>query len=88
MSADEVSPLPWHFDGGPTQTTVYAADGKPIIYAYFWPGDAAFIVRACNAHDAMLAALKNVEASLTALGAKGEPLKSVRAAIAKAEAQP
>jgi hypothetical protein len=33
----------------------------------------------------MLEVLKRVEESLTALGAKGEPLKSIRAAIAKAE---
>lgn len=44
-----------------------------------------FIVRAVNCFDDMLAALRRVEASLTELGAKGEPLKTIRAAIAKAE---
>ena len=33
-------------------------------------------------------ALKRVESLMTELGAKGEPLKTVRAAIAAAEAEP
>jgi len=41
--------------------------------------------RIMSAAPEMLAALKRVEATLVALGARGEPLRSIHAAIAKAE---
>lgn len=44
----------------------------------------AYRAMLCAAPE-MLKVLKRVEADLTHLGAKGEPLKSIRAAIARAE---
>jgi hypothetical protein len=65
---------------------------------YGFPNDgdpeanAAFIVRACNAHDDMLAALKAFHAFATEAPGLGLQWRSIvkkaEAAIAKAEAQP
>lgn len=47
--------------------------------------DAREVEAARHAARKMLAALKRVESSLTALGARGQPLKDIRTAIAMAE---
>lgn len=59
--------------------TNWVSDGEKI---------AAQIAQQLNTYPALLGALKRVESLMTELGAKGEPLKTVRAAIAAAEAEP
>ena len=49
--------LPWHNYGG--IGSVYRADGEPVA-EYTSPSDAAFIVRACNSHYELLAALEDL----------------------------
>ena len=74
-------------------------DGKTFMSCNFpamamtaWVSDAdkiaAQIAHQLNTYPALLDALKRVESLMTELGAKGEPLKTVRAAIAAAEAEP
>lgn len=61
---DEVphSPLPWRLNDPRNLTTlVYAADGRTAICKMAGgsiEADADFLLRACNSHDALLAALK------------------------------
>jgi hypothetical protein len=58
----------------------------PAFYRPATPGErASQIDQLISERNELLAVLKRVEALMTDLGARGEPLKSIRAAIAKAE---
>lgn len=64
----------------------------PALVLTSWVSDsdkiAAQIAQKLNTYPALYDALKRVESLMTELGAKGEPLKTVRAAIAAADAEP
>jgi len=106
------TPTPWAAVPG-EESVIYSpqAGGRAVARTLAnpdptWPAEAnaAFIVRACNAHDEMLAALKElIEANAAAVPKPGETglerndrwharrnaaFAAARAAIAKAEAQP
>lgn len=66
MSDNQHTPVPW--DTEPTaghdrhgQSAIYGEDGKDIAIVYDGQANAEFIVRACNSHDDLLAALKGAE---------------------------
>jgi hypothetical protein len=81
------TPGPWHASSERWRITggghrfVATLDNQRTLPLATLQGNLCLIAAAPD----MLAALIRVEADLTALGAVGEPLKSVRAAIAKAE---
>lgn len=95
------SPLPWRIYPGHLDS-IYSQDGEVLIVergsdfncleGESTPdndearANAAFIVRACNAHYQMLEALKTAQAALD-FADFPETLKAVRAAIAAAEAE-
>lgn len=64
----------------------------PAIVITSWVSDsekiAAQLAQQLNTYPVLVDALKRVESLMTELGAKGEPLKTVRAAIAAADAEP
>ena len=82
---------PWKQNGA---TVYYELDsGLTEKIAHVSGGDfrkphpnAAFIVRACNAHDDLLDALKDVECNLRHCDLDDDTCAKIRAAIAKAEA--
>ncbi len=54
-----------------------------------WTANAAFIVKACNSHDRLVAALRNLlDRYVQAIGNEGPECYAARAALATAEAQP
>ena len=82
------TPLPWQADGEVVYTTV----GEDETVADCWEAsDAEFIVRACNAHDELLAACKAMQIVLRSGPTTGKDLSYelglARAAIAKAEGE-
>jgi hypothetical protein len=90
------TPVPWTFDSRDLRNdgmTIHAPDGViakiPLLGAY--PSkeelaNGAFIVRACNAHAEMLAALRELE-NANDLAMVRDFKRTIRAAIAKAEKQ-
>lgn len=96
----ETSGVILRYDPAPGDFEKALASGKPttiqmtfpalVVLAMVKDGDkvAARIAQQLNTYPALLGALKRVESLMTELGAKGEPLKTVRAAIAAAEAEP
>jgi hypothetical protein len=89
-----IQPLPWTCEEHKLCTgfssIIYDANGHSIhVDGHMHIDLAAFIVRACNAHDALLAAAKSLEASLLLalpeeIVTSGE-LDRLQTAIAKAE---
>jgi hypothetical protein len=87
--------LPWKAKG----RRIYTTTGDVVAEAWetgaknsaeIAAHDAAFIVRACNAHDDLLAALKNLADEFDEFMSEhgqldNKPLHAARAAIAKAE---
>ena len=94
MSNDGHSQLPWIVlpnDMGRINSIVNpdgeAEFGTWLIADCRWPVDAAFIVKACNAHDDLVAALRGMILANEGDMAPEEPeLIFARAALAKAEA--
>ena len=87
MVAEPHSKTPWAVD---TDGDIMAANGPKVAdMAYTTPRDRAFIVRACNAHDALLSALR----ALVALHEDGDgsteemAFQGAVAAIALAETE-
>lgn len=96
----ETSGIVLEYDPTPGAIEEAARTGKATVFGINVPamlmlslvkdGDkvAARVAQQLNTYPALLGALKRVESLMTELGAKGEPLKTVRAAIAAAEAEP
>lgn len=83
---------PWSLRVARTMAHVHKADGfigLTLPYHHQYQQQlAAFILRACNAHDDLLAAADRAIAALAANGAPNcEAAKELRAAIAKARGQ-
>ena len=78
------TPGPWHVFRDQINDEVGLTVARWVQYVDEYKEHAEANARLIAAAPDMLAALVRVEASLTELGAKGEPLKSIRAAIAKA----
>ena len=97
------TPTPWRADSGPELSAhigpyVYGPDNVPVAYVdYQHVGDgalsnenAAFIVRACNAHDDLVAAVEELLEHLADNDPElsGSPLCGMaRAALAKAKSE-
>lgn len=74
MTAPAPTPLPWHTGGiAGRSPIVYAANGRPVANTtVYWSGseqpdmhaNAELIVRAVNAHDELVAALRTVLARI------------------------
>jgi hypothetical protein len=89
--AEDRTPGPWHV---PRERTILGPNGE-YIGELDIPADAAFIVRAVNAHDALVAALLEAERFLDYFASYGRvfvgpgtpesALATVRAALALAE---
>lgn len=96
------TPVPWFINGpghlqAATPIIGNRSNGEPIpgnpaIIAKILsenPMDEAFILRACNSHDALLAALRSIENTAMRAGGHGVICQAVlteaRQAIAKAE---
>lgn len=71
-------------DGGVISASI-AADGIPVVNVT--PDDAAFIVRACNAHDDLVTALGAVIDFIEGKPETPAPFGLVRAALAAAGAK-
>lgn len=101
------TPGPWHWQGTmkhpKSNSYLTNKDNKHILFIYYsdtvLDADAEFIVRACNAHDDMLAALEAClehpgldECDIDNVDFGQEPvcetIRLARAAIAKAKGQP
>src|ERR1700735_2276674 len=72
-SVSEHTPTPWILDGEHLRTIVRGAESTIIAVRHRLPAvthaaNAAFIVRAVNAHDDLVAALKETKASLSEYG--------------------
>lgn len=91
------TPGPWHLGLKQAEQIIYDSHGWAICNCTVYHGhesaepkaNAAFIVRACNSHDDLLAAIKAVIAldSCTIAMQRSDPRAvALRAAIAKAEA--
>lgn len=95
------TPLPWmtrksyggdgciitHADKAPNEAHITDTSNDEVFIS---KEDAEFIVRACNSHYELLAALKEAEADVLDNGGYKEdyePLVQLRAAIAKAEGE-
>lgn len=79
---------PWHTKPSAVYETVYALeDGELICFASMrqnaW-ANAAFIVRACNAHDDLVAALKGLIRAGHGLSPSSIEWNAAHAALAKA----
>jgi len=74
-----VTNTPWQYTDDGRSTTIRADGDYPKPIAEIWDnGDsrkdnASFIVRACNAHDALVSALETARRQLVTLG--GEPIQ-------------
>lgn len=90
------TPGPWRVDpkaitrvvAGANDTVAVTGCQSDLIDE--WPPNAEFIVRACNAHDEMLAALQELLECADAecvSGSSHEPIERARAVIAKATGQ-
>jgi len=91
------TPTPWHTGEGKAERIIYAADGFAVADATVFHGlhvesptaNAAFIVRACNAHDELVAALKGLLDDMRDIRGidpeeyKPESFAAARAALAK-----
>jgi len=85
------APTPWMFDTGDDGAVLYNDDGTianiPIdLLAY--KANAAFIVKACNAHEELLEAAKQADALILSRISSpevGNVLDALNKAIAKAE---
>lgn len=95
------TPTPWYTGEGKAARIVYAQHGFAVADATIYHAriepvmeaeeNAAFIVRACNAHDDLVAALQAAVARVEIANAEGDPIMSAwlpdaRAALAKAVA--
>ncbi|MBA8886128.1 hypothetical protein FHW12_000319 [Dokdonella fugitiva] len=93
MSAQH-TPTPWHTGEGKAERIIYADDGFAVADAAVFHGrhvespanNAAFIVRACNAHDELVAALRRAVEAAEARMPNATFLADARAALAKAGA--
>ncbi len=100
------TPTPWrHARAVSGHQAIYDADGKELLVRFgegqdeFWKqpknakANAAFVVRAVNAHDGLVAALKNVAMDMESMRqdaqsasvrhCASESLKLIKAALAK-----
>ena len=53
----EINPRPWRYDAG--EEEILSADGI-LVADMVEPGDGELIARACNSHDALLAACEDM----------------------------
>lgn len=92
------TPTPWNHSNG---TVVFDGNDRKVAATYANKGygieideaqsNAAFIVRACNAHDELVAALRACVEEMSAYeyadeGISGELIRNARAALAKVQA--
>lgn len=104
MSETKHTPTPWRADySGPASRAVEGPGGELIALGAMQSEDGdtdeanvAFIVRACNAHDALVKALANLDAAACNLEPSparaientfARAVKAARAAIAKARGE-
>lgn len=85
-----MTPTPWDTKPTSTQHLIWDADGKTIAVVYTEKADAALIIRAVNAHEALVQA---VECALTEIHNPGamrhqgiEILEMIDAALREARA--
>ena len=85
MSKSSDIPRPWRAERGPWDSSIFDADGYFI--ADTRPEDAAAIVRAVNAHDALVAALRTLVDQHNTTGKRHWPtVADVEAAVSAARA--
>lgn len=84
------TPTPWHTDKDDPSTIfnsmggyVTRIDGNAVQTRAAIEGNAAFIVRACNAHDELVAALQRIQTLPESAGAHMQDI--ARAALAKVQ---
>lgn len=86
------TPTPWEACGNLVRTARTDVDPSGLLVCDCPANvgnrieDAAFIVRACNAHDDLVAALRAVDEELWSKPMSKETTEKVRAALAKADA--
>ena len=90
----EHSPLPWRVSGDhPSRVDITPEFGYAVANLFLTPeteANAAFIVRACNAHDALTHYVELAVGRVELANAEGDPILSAwlpgaRAALAKAQ---
>jgi hypothetical protein len=83
MSAEH-TPTPWYISG---KSTIRRGSNDWIGYVHWRNGaaNAEFIVRACNAHDNLVAALREARGWLSGWASAEKELAVIDAAISKAE---
>ena len=86
MDAKEHTPTPWSTDGHSVRGKDSERGNGPWLFdVYGVDGDAAFIVRAANCHDVLVAALKEVRADIWSGCDTVRSTAKIDAALAKAE---
>jgi hypothetical protein len=80
--SNEHTPTPWKVDGA----SVRGASGEWLFDEWFVPANAEFIVRAVNAHDDLVAALKEARAGIWSGCDTVRSIAKIDAALAKAGA--